>query len=152
MAKTSWWWSYISQGQNRWQSFVHPIVMLSAMPGLMAKAVSCRGFIQIKSNSNPGRAAHEEEHIQRAVDSHAFQLMPRVGHRHQFATTPHSADERYCPGAHQLCEPPQCASMWRLGGSEREEKQPEHYEERWNWRLKREVAFYEWPAHPLQSW
>jgi hypothetical protein len=42
-----WWWcSYISQGQSRWQSFVHP----SLMSGLAAKAVLCLGFIKIKSN------------------------------------------------------------------------------------------------------
>ena len=37
-----WWCSYISQEQSRWQSLDH----LSLMPGLVAKAVSCLGYIK----------------------------------------------------------------------------------------------------------
>lgn len=44
------WWhcSYISQGQRRWQPFVHS----SSMPVLVARTISCLGHIK-KQNKNP---------------------------------------------------------------------------------------------------
>jgi hypothetical protein len=41
-----WCCSYVSQGQSRWQSFVH----LNLMPGLVTKTDLCLGLIKIKSN------------------------------------------------------------------------------------------------------
>lgn len=41
-----WYCCYIIQGQNKWQSFIHP----SFMSGLVTQAVFCLGYIKIKSN------------------------------------------------------------------------------------------------------
>jgi hypothetical protein len=38
--------------------------------------------------------------------------------------------------AHLKWEPLQCANVCSSHGTEREEEQLEHYDERWNWRLK----------------
>ena len=67
-----WWYSSISQGQSRWQSFVH----LSLMLDLVAKAILYLEHIKIKSNqikSNLGSVAQEEVR-QRALFHHAFQV------------------------------------------------------------------------------
>lgn len=51
------WCSYISQGQGRWRSFVHP----SFMPGLVAKAVLCLGLIKVKPSTHQRRERKREQ-------------------------------------------------------------------------------------------
>jgi hypothetical protein len=46
-------------------------------------------------------------------------------------------------------EPPLHASLWWTGGWEREVGQLEHYEERWNWRLRVERRNLLWVLSPV---
>ena len=97
-----WWWcSFISQGQNRWQSSVYP----SLMPALMAKTVLCLGLNQIKLNQIKSMQPREGGGRQRPMDlrathSPALQHTAQVSHRYLHAAT--SMEGKYHPG-HTSC-------------------------------------------------
>jgi hypothetical protein len=85
--------SYIREGQSRWQFFVHP----SLMDGMVVKALLCLGLIlikpnQIKSNqikSNPSSITQKWEKRQRLETCQAT-------HRGSLQGTMQAAEDTFC--------------------------------------------------------